>query len=841
MPSAPPTGQTQGSKAGRDKVASFETIYGRDIDEDGKVGDGDEDARRVLGAKKRVGDGTFYMSTQNSLVDDIVFNSDTDGFSSVEAYEARLAQLPQFKNGAGVTSAQQAINKIKFHAADSKYGVLKNAGQVDEVVFGHDIDGSTGGGAQLAYERDEMFLGAYGLPTSAANRNSTMAVSALPDGGRHVKKHTDLSLLSQLSSQDFSFHSRPPAPFDPRDREAYKDAAGVPLTYAPARVEKIGGTNLRPRGNMQHDLGGLDGTPAGRQQRSALADSHARGSVGSIIGASASQPSGHELLGVAPAGTVVAGSKTLEASEARRREQFSQAVRSQQYVCESEFRGAAGSPSDQVHFANTTDLVQRIKPLTKAVDGHGVSEFKQIVFAEKGENRHYSTDHVFHGAAGKGMPAARRTAEGRHGPGRVPQMLDTVDNLLGHELQAAKEQQAQEQQYVRMMDGAAGQLSHELERRSLFARLEGAPSEAAHRESEPKGELKGSILRAEMGRTHAPQLSTYRGAIGASRKEVAEFEATAGGLIKPSRGEALPVRRSAAWSHDSADVWAALNPTVAPTPAREPHAAAPGTAGRLMRNLNDYQAQLIEDQDTPDEMAMQRLMRSSTAVADAIAGSGYYERSNPMDAVVRNPESEEVIYSRAFASRDNLAAQNILKWDANQGIRDESGRVGGIAVNREMRDRLYGHWAPFGTIRDELPGSLGATPAEFLSQQAASDKKVAEATRAALADQHGPAPVRQAWAAYVEAGGVQFQGYVKAPHKADVEAAQRQRAEGSSMFRMAPWGVDAPDAASMYQTSSRAGEAHSPKDGSMASRIAARRMQRTLSSERGGGQLGPRR
>ena len=63
-----------------------------------------------------------------------------------------------------------------------------------------------------------------------------------------------------------------------------------------------------------------------------------------------------------------------------RRSQLAMGVRAQAYTRADEFDGSAGLPSDQQFFANTADVVRRIKPMTKPAGYSNVSEVDEVVF-----------------------------------------------------------------------------------------------------------------------------------------------------------------------------------------------------------------------------------------------------------------------------------------------------------------------------------------------------------------------------------------------------------------------------------------------------------------------------
>ena len=111
---------TRGAKAGLGNQTNVDlVVFGRE--QDGGIAEqsgGHIDAahnpgeikfdlsvKEWIGHRARVG----KMSTTNSMVDSIIFGTDTDGYNDISQVEDELVELPQFKHAAGMVSSKHCL------------------------------------------------------------------------------------------------------------------------------------------------------------------------------------------------------------------------------------------------------------------------------------------------------------------------------------------------------------------------------------------------------------------------------------------------------------------------------------------------------------------------------------------------------------------------------------------------------------------------------------------------------------------------------------------------------------------------------------------------------------
>ena len=164
---------TRGALAGLENRSNVDlVVFGHEQDNFG----GEEEVgfdREWVGNKKRVG----ALDANNSRVDSIVFGVDLDGFDqTADQIDAELRAMPEFKGAAGLSSAKILENlpltKVDLDgpAPPTKYAALKTAGDIDAVVFGHDM--GDGGNAYEEWAADRMWEGSSGVHSTSLNSDT---------------------------------------------------------------------------------------------------------------------------------------------------------------------------------------------------------------------------------------------------------------------------------------------------------------------------------------------------------------------------------------------------------------------------------------------------------------------------------------------------------------------------------------------------------------------------------------------------------------------------------------------------------------------------------------------
>ena len=489
---------TRGAKAGLGNQTNVDlVVFGRE--QDGGIAEqsgGHIDAahnpgeikfdlsvKEWIGHRARVG----KMSTTNSMVDSIIFGTDTDGYNDISQVEDELVELPQFKHAAGMVSSKQAWNQLPTYDQPSKlakYSVLKNASSVDEIVFGHDQGGDAGISQATFYENDPKLYDAAALPTTQAANGREMQQLGFGflENGRPMKKRT---VLQSHDASDIYSTTKPSGVYSTEylNKPEFVNAAGNKTVHAAeaGRGESFaggyGGAGKNPnfrsqRNSLARDMSGrLDLQPEvedysrrARVPGPVLASEMKAGSVGQLL-FSKKEKEGN--LAAIAGSTVPADGSLLAKREADRRKALAVACRSQSHTTAPEFWGAAGMPSDEMYFANTGDMMRRPKPMTIRVGYSNISEMDMHLLGRdlEGSDRDGTTmlqEKQFKGAAGGGSAALRHAttsvptdlrATTKLGPKAVPTNLDQMDDILMHHSLQGPEDDAKQEAELREMYG----------------------------------------------------------------------------------------------------------------------------------------------------------------------------------------------------------------------------------------------------------------------------------------------------------------------------------------------------------------------------------------------------
>jgi hypothetical protein len=543
------------------------------------------------------------------------------------------------------------------------------------------------------------------------------------------------------------------------------------------------------------------------------------------------------------------------------------------YLGESEFAGAAGLSSDEIFFANTADLVRRVKPVTRKAGYSSMTDVDMVVFGHDLEGGDKSGSEIekmasFSGAAGASSAEVHSyLSHSRSAPRDVPQMRDQMDNIVfGHEMQDTPQQAKSEQLFVELGKGSAGQASMEIGSRSFDSRLEvssqhaGAPfgdgntawGTLGNRDNEPRGDLKGALPIDKDANRGYP--APYQGACGAPRDLLARKECGSNYTVMSEGG---PVRARTRHDLDSKDARAVLEENFGPPDAliyKDSSYVAPeerlaGAAGKQSRIINDYNAGPFTwvDVDTEEERRLAEFNAGSQAVQDILNGQGYLERDTDPTAKLI-PDEYAAVKGRkvskeqaALAKKqkeavmgDSIAKLNILQPDLNFKAMDLDGdgvleeheieAAGGIQgsffmdAKSELEKELHaknfgiGQGPPFGT--DPLDAWYGKPDYTTTRKE---DVAVHQAALTAA---------RERERTYVPpektAGGVRKSAFQPAWHVSEAEGKKRQVKVHTGAHKSAPFGVDEDNFVDKYETSAIAGPGC--WDQSMASRIARRRL-----------------
>merc|ERR1719163_776134 len=128
---------------------------------------------------------------------------------------------------------------------------------------------------------------------------------------------------------------------------------------------------------MAVDMSGVESEANPSAPLPVLSQSHSGGSIRAVVFSGADPEGNKQALGV---GAVGAGSSLLEKRDAERRGVLAHGCRALDFANESEFAGAAGLSSDELYFANSDDLVRRVRPVTRKAAYSAMTEVDEVVF-----------------------------------------------------------------------------------------------------------------------------------------------------------------------------------------------------------------------------------------------------------------------------------------------------------------------------------------------------------------------------------------------------------------------------------------------------------------------------
>lgn len=852
-----------------------------------------------LGYKKRVGG----MNANNAVVDSVVFGHDQDGFTSIKKLEEEMMKLPQFRGAAGVCSSEVSSSNVMQDAkiVPSKFSKLKNSSDVDMVVFGRDQDGSGEGMNQDMedLEASPLFFGSAGVHTTDAS----LKEAAMWYGGPKGRNTTPLQHTS--SSTDQSFQEMQDGPGRPQARfkgsRPFDGAAGNVGTPSALPANSDGTIAWasrkvnRPTDVMQDDMAAKDldfrtERGAGANALPVLSQEHGHGSIKAVVFSGPDPKGNRDKLGV---GTLPPDATLLARREQSRRAAVAHGCRSLAYLGESEFAGAAGLSSDEIFFANTADLVRRVKPVTRKAGYSSMTDVDMVVFGHDLEGGDKDGSQIekmanFYGAAGASSAEVHDyQSHSRSAPRDVPQMRDQMDNIVfGHEMQDTPQQAKMENLFIELGKGSAGQASVEIGSRGFDSRLEtssssqGAPwgdgniawGTLGNRDNEPRGDLKGALPIDKDANRGYP--APYMGAIGAPRDLLARKECASNYTVMSEGG---PVRQRVRHDLDSQDARAVLEENFRAPQAngelpaliyKDSHFTTPeerieGGAGKASRMINDYNAGPFTwvDVDTEEERRLAEFNAGSQAVQDILDGTGYLERDTDPTAKLVPDEYAAVkgrkvdrataaMYKkqRELVCGDSIAKLNILQPDLNFKALDLDGD--GVVEQDEL-DAMGGFQGEVWTDQKSefemmmAAKTFGAGP-PFGTDPLDSwyGKPDYTTTRKQDVDAHQ----MQLSAAFEKAktyvppektaGGVRKSAFEPAWHLSEAAGVKRQVKVHQGVHKVAPFGVDEDNFNNKYETSAIAGPGS--WDQSMASRIARRRLtgrQNPPSPSRTGGQM----
>jgi len=894
-PKPPPAvgdSNTRGALASKANESNVDlVVFGHE--QDGAVVDDGEhwemDQKDWLGYKKRVGG----MDANNAVVDAVVFGHDQDGFTSIKALEEEMAKLPQFRGAAGVPSSEVSSSNVMQDAkiVPSKFTKLKNSSDVDMVVFGHDQDGSGEGMNQDMedLEASPLFFGSAGVHTTDAS----LKEAAMWYGGPKGRRTTPLQHTA--SSVDQSFQEMQDGPGCPQARfkgsgpfEGAAGNVGTPSALpanADGTIAWAGRKVNRPTDVMQDDLAAKDldfrtERGAGANELPILSQEHGHGSIKAVVFSGPDPKGNRQKLGV---GDLSKDASLLAKREQSRRAAVAHGCRSMAYLNESEFNGAAGLSSDEIFFANTADLVRRVKPVTRKAGYSSMTDVDMVVFGHDLEGGDKSGSEVekmasFYGAAGASSAEVHAfCSHSRSAPRDVPQMRDQMDNIVfGHEMQESDQARKGEELFIELGKGSAGQPSVEIGSRTFDSRLEtasmpqGAPfgdgniawGTMGNRDNEPRGDLKGALpIDKDRNRGYP---APYNGALGAPRDLLARKECSSNYTVMSEGG---PVRPRTRHDLDSKDARAVLEENFVgaagttdamiykDTMYLTPEEKIEGAAGKPSRNINDYNAGPFTwvDVDTEEERRLAEFNAGSQAVDAILNGAGYLERdTDPTAKLIPDEyaavkgrkvskEMAELYKKQRFAVMgDSIGKLNILQPDLNYALLDADGD--GVIEQDELDAAGGLQGAVYADAKSEFEllmaaksfGAGGGPPFGTDPLDSWYGKPDYTTTRKGDVDTHQAALSASFERAktYVPpektAGGVRKAAFQPAnPWKDQLGVSEdsglkRQHKVHSGVHKTAPFGVDEDNFQDKYQTSAIAGPGS--WDQSMASRIARRRL-----------------
>lgn len=541
----------------------------------------------------------------NSLVNDVVFSG---GDKTVQAVEAKRAQLPQFSSAAGLSSSKFESNKIRVeNNVLDKYNNVKSSTSIEEVVFGRDSSHQEMG--------DPLYQGSTGLRSSEANSRSGFAIAAFPEN-RSVLRRTAVPMSVAASGLDLSGDAAHEGMCAHSD---FKDAAGALL-------------NLHDRGSSIPKKMGRPPPPVLSASQDCRDDEFHKKRV----------PLLNEQYHLGSVSAVV-----FESDEKGRD--------ATAFLHEPAFSGAAGICSEKYNHAASTDLVRRDNPIHKRT----------------GPLHHATLDsNLFHGAAGNAAAAAAdkcaapafASAAGvqaghettNKGPRNVPKPADhAVDLIPGQQREA--EVSEQQRGYLQKTAGAAGQPSWQIDAQAFDSRLNvsghlGRPERKQLRGEPPADVMRSSTCVAEVARG-AEMGGQYAGACGASRGTLALEEGRAKFSVQ-GRDRSRPDLASAEIRES---LFPELGTSAAGAAARM---EAAGAAGVQMRSVNDLKSLLQRPQEPAEDKARMEKLRSSTAMSVVLGTAADGPNDSARSAAVRNRQKAGM---RDLAEHDSISAGKILQ------------------------------------------------------------------------------------------------------------------------------------------------------------------------------------
>ena len=848
MPKRDIDSNTRGALAGLENRSNVDlVVFGHEQDNFG----GEEEVgfeyteKDWVGNKKRVG----ALDANNSRVDSIVFGVDLDGFDQTpDEIDAELRAMPEFKGAAGLSSVKtrenQPLTKIDLDepAPPTKFAALKTAGDVDEIVFGHDM--GDGGNAYEEFNADPMWEGSSGVHSTSLN-SDTFAE------GRAMRRRGLTG--GNASSKDLTFQVQQETPNWEESHE-FDGAAGV------------SSKSTSRKANAKLGVSSDDGQFARYTvQMGHVIPKKERRIISQVF------PGEHNDKGDGGEGqmphlarfTFAPGSDGARAVD--RRDFQGKAQGSSFFTDDTagpekrrevprQYQKCAGLTSEALFYAKTNDMTRKAPMVPPGSHGPptGAGEFGEGSGGGGGGGggggpaRNPLEERAYEGSAGSSTKSLHR----EHRTKMVPQMRDTADDVILNRDMDHPQQRAQQQAFEMMQHGRAGQPTRHNDQMTFDARLYKSGERgnedaviAAQRAGagrmvrEQHGALQGASLLvkpkgevAAVGASDAAaEVRAYSEAAGMSRAELAKHGGNMGGYVVSYDGE-LPQGPRERYDMSSTDVAVALNPSL-PRPASAapvaPRAKMGGAAGASMRMVNDRMQGLIADTvDSEFERRQQERDSSSKGVSDALTGGGYFER----DTQVRyRPRQGEHAESYDIAMRDTVARQNLLQPDLNEGVAAEKVRD----VNEQQR-RLFMGGTPFGT--DVAPRSMVTTAV-------ANDRHIEHQKQRVLAEK-GRAPERarmhHPWLCEPhEVTAVESREFIKAGNISEYQATHNQLTTVGQRGR-APFGVTA--AGTAYTTSSQqawsaenVGLVSPSSQDSMAGRIAQRRLQKGGSPRSAGG------
>ena len=832
MPKREIDSNTRGALAGLENRSNVDlVVFGHEQDNFG----GEEEVgfeyteKDWVGNKKRVG----ALDANNSRVDSIVFGVDLDGFDQTpDEIDAELRSMPEFKGAAGLSSVKtrenQPLTKIDLDepAPPTKYAALKTAGDVDEIVFGHDM--GDGGNAYEEWAQDGMWEGSSGVHSTSLNSDAF-------DEGRAMRRRGLTG--GNASSKDVTFQVQQETP-NWEEAHEFDGAAGVSSKAISKKTNAKIGTQADD-GNFARFTVQM-GQVIPKKERHIISQVFPGHDNDKGDGGEGNMPHLARFGGTA--------AKEFFTDDTAPPEKRREVPR--------QYQKCAGLTSDAIFYTQTNDITRKAPMVPPGNHGlpSGAGEFGEGSGGGGGGGggggpaRNPIEERAYEGSAGSTTKALHREARVK----MVPQHRDTADDVILNRDMDHPQQRAQQAAFDTMQHGRAGQPTRHNDAMAFDSRLFRS-GERGNEESaiaaqragagrmvrEQHGALTGASLvvrpKEEVGAVGSTGISAearaYGEAAGMSRAELAKHGGNTGGYVVSYDGD-LPQGPRERYDMGSTDVAVAINPLL-PRPSQAapvaPRSKMGGAAGASMRLVNDRMQGLLADTvDSEFERRQQERDSSSRGVGDALTGGGYFER----DTQVRyRPRQGEHAESYDIAMRDTVARQNLLQPDLNAGVAAEKA----APVNDQQRQRrLFMGGTPFGT---------DAAPRSMVTTAYANDLHVEHQTQKVLAEK-GRAPERarmhHPWLCEPhEVTAVESREFIKAANISEYQATHNQLSTVGQRGR-APFGVTA--AGTAYATSSQqawsaesVGLQSPNSQNSMASRIAQRRLQKGGSPRSAGG------